>query len=68
MYELVRIGLKRQLGEIIKLEGDKAQILCFDDTMEFSEFDEVVGTGSPLSVELGPGVLNSVYDGIQRPL
>jgi len=68
MYELVRVGHDKLVGEIIKLEGDKATIQCYEETSGVSVGDPVERTGSPLSVELGPGILGSIFDGIQRPL
>merc|ERR1712134_81064 len=68
MYELVRVGHDKLGGEIIKLEGDKATIQCYEETSGVSVGDPVERTGSPLSVELGPGILGSIFDGIQRPL
>merc|ERR1711937_429209 len=68
MYELVRVGHDKLVGEIIRLEGDKATIQCYEETSGVSVGDPVERTGSPLSVELGPGILGSVFDGIQRPL
>merc|ERR1711892_577396 len=68
MYELVRVGHDKLVGEIIWLEGDKATIQCYEDTSGVSVGDPVERTGSPLSVELGPGILGSIFDGIQRPL
>ena len=68
MYELVRVGHDKLVGEIIRLEGDKATIQCYEETSGVSVGDPVERTGSPLSVELGPGILGSIFDGIQRPL
>jgi V-type H+-transporting ATPase subunit A len=68
MYELVRVGNEKLVGEIIKLEGDNASIQCYEDTSGLSLDDPVLRTRKPLSVELGPGLLNNIYDGIQRPL
>lgn len=68
MYEVVRVGPDRLVGEIIKLEGDTASIQVYEDTSGLSVGDPLVKTGQPLSLELGPGILDGIYDGIQRPL
>ena len=68
MYELVKVGWEKLVGEIIKLEGDTASIQCYEDTSGLTVGDPVLRTESPLSVELGPGILETIYDGIQRPL
>merc|ERR1719183_2120119 len=68
MYELVKIGWDKLVGEIIKLEGDTASIQCYEDTSGLTVGDPVLRTGNPLSVELGPGILETIFDGIQRPL
>ncbi|MFA4662720.1 ATP synthase subunit A [Pyrococcus kukulkanii] len=68
MYEVVRVGELGLIGEIIRLEGDKAVIQVYEETAGLRPGEPVVGTGSSLSVELGPGLLTSIYDGIQRPL
>lgn len=68
MYELVKVGWDKLVGEIIKLEGDTASIQCYEDTSGLTVGDPVLRTGSPLSVELGPGILETIFDGIQRPL
>lgn len=68
MYELVKVGWDRLVGEIIKLEGDTASLQCYEDTSGLTVGDPVLRTGSPLSVELGPGILETIFDGIQRPL
>jgi len=68
MYELVRVGHSELVGEIIRLEGDRATIQVYEETSGVTVGDPVLRTGKPLSVELGPGILNSIYDGIQRPL
>ena len=65
MYELVRVGHDKLVGEIIRLEGNKATIQCYEETSGVSVGDPVERTGSPLSVELGPGILGSIFDGIQ---
>ena len=58
MYELVKVGWDKLVGEIIKLEGDTASIQCYEDTSGLTVGDPVLRTGSPLSVELGPGMYN----------
>lgn len=68
MYELVRVGPQELVGEIIKFEQDKASIQCYEDTSGLTVGDPVYKTGDPLSVELGPGILTTIFDGIQRPL
>ncbi|KAH8276401.1 hypothetical protein KR018_005155, partial [Drosophila ironensis] len=68
MYELVRVGHCQLVGEIIRLEGDMATIQVYEDTSGVSVGDPVFQTGKPLSVELGPGIMGSIFDGIQRPL
>ncbi|EPR62978.1 putative vacuolar ATP synthase subunit A [Toxoplasma gondii RUB] len=68
MYELVRVGWQRLVGEIIRLEGDKAFIQVYEETAGLCVGDPVLKTGKPLSVELGPGLLDNIFDGIQRPL
>lgn len=68
MYELVKIGWDKLIGEIIKIEGDTASIQCYEDTSGLTVGDPVFSTGAPLSVELGPGIMEGIFDGIQRPL
>eukprot|EP00217_Crustomastix_stigmatica_P016263 CAMPEP_0183799250 /NCGR_PEP_ID=MMETSP0803_2-20130417/21095_1 /TAXON_ID=195967 /ORGANISM="Crustomastix stigmata, Strain CCMP3273" /LENGTH=613 /DNA_ID=CAMNT_0026043947 /DNA_START=31 /DNA_END=1872 /DNA_ORIENTATION=- len=68
MYELVRVGSSELIGEIIRLEGDSATIQCYEETSGLQVYDPVVRTGQPLSVELGPGIMGNIFDGIQRPL
>jgi len=68
MYELVRVGYEELVGEIIRLEGDMATIQVYEETSGVTVGDPVLRTGKPLSVELGPGIMNSIFDGIQRPL
>jgi len=68
MYELVRVGHDELVGEIIRLEGDMATIQVYEDTSGVTVGDPVLRTGKPLSVELGPGIMASIFDGIQRPL
>jgi V/A-type H+-transporting ATPase subunit A len=68
MLELVRVGEVRLVGETIKLGGDTAIIQVYEDTTGIAPGDNIYGSGSPLSVELGPGLIGTIYDGIQRPL
>jgi len=68
MYELVKVGWEKLVGEIIKLDGDNASIQCYEDTSGLTVGDPVLRTKEPLSVELGPGILQQIFDGIQRPL
>jgi len=68
MLELVRVGEAGLVGEVIKLAGDRAIIQVYEDTTGVRPGEPVVGTGMPLSVELGPGLVGTIYDGIQRPL
>jgi V/A-type H+-transporting ATPase subunit A len=68
MYELVRVGDAKLFGEIIELRGDMASIQVYEETSGVGPGEPVVQTGSLLTVELGPGLITSIYDGIQRPL
>jgi len=68
MYELVKVGHYNLVGEIIKLEGDTASIQVYEDTSGLTVGDPVIRTRQPLSVELGPGIMEEIFDGIQRPL
>jgi len=68
VYEVVEVGEERLVGEVIGVEGDKAIIQVYEDTTGIRVGEPVYATGSPLSAELGPGLIGSVYDGIQRPL
>jgi V-type H+-transporting ATPase subunit A len=68
MDELVRVGDQQLVGEIIRLEGDTATIQVYEETSGVTVGDPVLRTGKPLSVELGPGLLGEIFDGIQRPL
>ena len=68
MFDVVRVGPGRLVGEIIEMHGDRASIEVYEETAGLGRGDLVVSTGAPLSVELGPGLLTSIYDGIQRPL
>ncbi len=68
MYDMVRVSDKRLLGEIIQLNGDEAAIQVYEETAGIGPGEPVYPTYEPLSVELGPGLLENIYDGIQRPL
>jgi len=68
MFELVRVGEERLIGELIKLEADSAVVQVYEDTTGIAPGDPVYGSGMQLSVELGPGLIGTIYDGIQRPL
>ncbi len=68
MMELVYIGEAHLIGELIKLTGEQAVIQVYEDTTGISPGENVYGSGMPLSVELGPGLIGTIYDGIQRPL
>ncbi|MDO8848864.1 MAG: V-type ATP synthase subunit A [Coriobacteriia bacterium] len=68
MFDLVRVGEQGLMGEIIEMRGDRASIQVYEETEGLGPGDPVEGTGAPLSVELGPGMLGAVYDGVQRPL
>ena len=68
MFDVVRVSDKRLIGEIIEMHGDKASIQVYEETSGIGPGEEVVSTGIPLSVELGPGLIGSIFDGIQRPL
>jgi V/A-type H+-transporting ATPase subunit A len=68
MYDLVRVGREGLLGEIIRLDGETAFIQVYEDTSGLMVGEPVVSTGAPLAVELGPGLLTGIFDGIQRPL
>ncbi len=68
MYDVVRVGPDRLLGEIIELRRDQVSIQVYEETGDLGPGDLVEPTGAPLSVELGPGLLGSIYDGVQRPL
>ncbi len=68
MYDVVKVGEQRLIGEIIRLTGEKAYIQVYEETEGLGPEDPVFLSGEPLIVELGPGLLDSIYDGIQRPL
>ncbi len=68
MMEMVFVGEQRLVGEVIKLKGESAVIQVYEDTTGIAPGDRIYGTGHPLSVSLGPGLMGTIYDGIQRPL
>ena len=68
MFDVVRVSKQRLIGEIIEMHGDQASIQVYEETSGLGPGEEVESTGAPLSVELGPGLIGSIYDGIQRPL
>ena len=68
MYDVVRVSRERLIGEIIEMHGDRASIQVYEETQGLGPGEPVESTGEPLSVELGPGLIGSIYDGIQRPL
>jgi len=68
MYDVVRVSEKQLIGEVIELRGDKASIQVYEETGGIGPGEPVESTGAPLSVELAPGLIESIYDGIQRPL
>ena len=68
MYDVVKVSDKKLIGEVIELRGDKASIQVYEETSGLKVGDEVVSTGAPLSVELAPGLIEGIFDGIQRPL
>ena len=68
MYDVVRVSEQRLIGEIIEMHEDRASIQVYEETAGLGPGEGVVTTGHPLSVELGPGLIGSIYDGIQRPL
>ncbi len=68
MYDVVKVGHEGLMGEVIRIQGDKATVQVYEDTSGIKPGEPVENTGMSLSVELGPGLLESIYDGIQRPL
>ncbi len=68
MYDVVMVGSRKLVGEVIEMHGDQASIQVYEETAGVGPGEPVVSTGSPLSVELGPGLMRAIYDGIQRPL
>ena len=68
MFDVVRVSKQRLIGEIIELHGDQASVQVYEETSGLGPGEPVESTGAPLSVELGPGLIGSIFDGIQRPL
>ena len=68
MADVVRVGPQHLIGEILNMTGDRASIQVYEETSGLGPGADVVTTGAPLSVELGPGLIENIYDGIQRPL
>lgn len=68
MFDVVKVAENHLIGEIIEMHGDRASIQVYEDTSGLGPGGEVISTGMPLSVELGPGLISTIYDGIQRPL
>ena len=68
MFDVVRVSSRRLIGEIIEIHGDQASIQVYEETSGLGPGEPVESTGVPMSVELGPGLIGSIYDGIQRPL
>ena len=68
VYDVVEVSDNKLIGEIIEMRGDKASIQVYEETTGIGPGDDVYSTGSPLSIELGPGMLEQMFDGIQRPL
>ncbi len=68
MYEVVRVASQGLIGEIIRIEGERATVQVYEETAGIRPGETVERSGKPLSVELGPGITGQIYDGIQRPL
>ena len=68
MYDVVRVSEKKLIGEVIELRGDMASIQVYEETAGIGPGEPVFLTGEPLSVELAPGLIEGIFDGIQRPL
>jgi V/A-type H+-transporting ATPase subunit A len=68
MFDVCRVSDRRLIGEIIEIHGDEASVQVYEETAGLAPGEPVESTGAPLSVELGPGLIGSIYDGIQRPL
>ena len=68
MFDVVRVSEKRLIGEIIEMHGDRASVQVYEETAGLGTGETVESTGEPMSVELGPGLIGSIFDGIQRPL
>ena len=68
MYDVVRVSSQRLIGEIIEIHGDEASIQVYEETSGLGPGEPVESMEVPMTVELGPGLIRSIYDGIQRPL
>ena len=68
MFDVVRVSKQRLIGEIIEMHGDQASIQVYEETSGLGPGEPVESTGEPMSVELGPGLIGNIYDGIERPL
>ena len=68
MFDVCRVSDRRLIGEVIEIHGDEASVQVYEETAGLAPGEPVESTGAPLSVELGPGLIGSIYDGIQRPL
>ena len=68
MYDVVKVSKHKLIGEVIELRNDLASIQVYEETSMLQPGEEVESTGEPLSVELGPGLMEGIFDGIQRPL
>ena len=68
MFDIVRVSKQRLIGEILEMHGDEASIQVYEETAGLGPGEPVESTGVPMSVELGPGLIGSIFDGIQRPL
>lgn len=68
VYDVVEVSDDKLIGEIIEMRGDQASIQVYEETQGIGPGDAVYSTGSPLSIELGPGIIEQMFDGIQRPL
>ena len=68
MFDVVRVSDQRLIGEVLEMRGDRASIQVYEETAGLGPGEPVYTTGAPLSVELGPGLIGTIFDGIQRPL
>ena len=68
MFDVVRVSKRGLIGEILEMRGDRASIQVYEETSGLGPGEPVESTGAPLSLELGPGLITSIFDGIQRPL
>ena len=68
MREMVTVGSKRLIGEVISLDGYNGTVQVYEETSGLKVGEEITSTGKPLSVKLGPGIIGNIFDGIQRPL